>query len=382
MRFHIVALALTAACAVGVATTVAPFVASAALLARVAGLKGAWVDRLAGWRARAVTSEPLEIRARHGALRARLYRPDRCRGRTVILSAGVNPRGLDEPRLATFARGIAERGVAVVTPELPDLVDFRVTPRLTDQIEDVARWAADRADLSPDGRIGLVGVSFSGGLSVVAAGRPALRDRTAFVVSLGGHGDLLRTLRFLSTGVLPDGSRRTAHDYGLTVALHNVVPGLVPPEQVEPLRAGLRRFLLASTVYMTDQEAGRRIYEESVAMEQDLPEPSRRLLRFATTRDVEALGPLVIGTLPGFASDPALSPERSPAPAAPVFLLHGEDDTVIPSAETVSLSRWLTERHVPVRTLVTPLISHAEVQSTSPADALRLIRFWAGVMDR
>lgn len=382
MRFHIVALALIAACAVGVATTVAPFVASAALLARVAGLKGAWVDRLAGWRARAVTSEPLEIPARHGALRARLYRPDRCRGRTVILSAGVNPRGLDEPRLATFARGIAERGVAVVTPELPDLVDFRVTPRLTDQIEDVARWAADRADLSPDGRIGLVGVSFSGGLSVVAAGRPALRDRTAFVVSLGGHGDLLRTLRFLSTGVLPDGSRRTAHDYGLTVALHNVVPGLVPPEQVEPLRAGLRRFLLASTVYMTDQEAGRRIFEESVAMEQGLPEPSRRLLRFATTRDVEALGPLVIGTLPGFASDPALSPERSPAPAAPVFLLHGEDDTVIPSAETVSLSRWLAVRHVPVRTLVTPLISHAEVQSTSPADALRLIRFWAGVMDR
>jgi hypothetical protein len=365
-----------------VATTAAPFLASAALLVRVAGFKGAWAERLAGWRARAVAAESLEIPTRHGTLRARLYRPDRSPPRTLILSAGVNPRGLDEPRLAAFARGIAERGVAVITPELPDLVDFRVTPRLTDQIEDVARWASARPDLAPDGRVGLVGVSFSGGLSVVAAGRPALHDRVAFVVSLGGHGDLLRTLRFLSTGILPDGSRRTAHDYGLTVALHNAVPGLVPPDQVEPLRAGLRRFLLASTVYMTDQLAGRRMYEESVAMEQGLPEPSRRLLHYATTRDVAALGPLVIGALPDFASDPALSPERSPAPSAPVFLLHGEDDSVIPCTETVSLSRWLVERHTPVRALVTPLISHAEVQTASPSDALRLIAFWAGVMGR
>jgi hypothetical protein len=382
MRFSLVALALVVACGVGVATTAAPFLASAALLVRVAGFTSVWAERFAGWRARAVTRETLDIPVRQGTLRARLYRPDRPPARTVVLAAGVNPRGLDEPRLATFARGIAERGIAVVTPELPDLADFRITPRLTDQIEDVARWAASRPDLAPDGRVGLVGVSFSGGLSIVAAGRAALRDRVAFVVSLGGHGDLLRTLRFLSTGVLPDGSRRAAHDYGLTVALHNVVGALVPPDQVEPLRAGLRTFLLASTIYMTDQQAGQRMYEESVAMEADLPEPSRRLLHCATTRDVAALGPIVIGTLPDFASDPALSPERSPAPSAPVFLLHGADDNVIPATETESLSRWLARQRTPVRALVTPLISHAEVQSVSAAEALRLVAFWAGVMKR
>lgn len=383
MRFRLVALALVVACGFGVATTAGPLLASAALLARVAGLHNTWAERLAGWRAHAVTSEPLDIPARGGPLRARLYRPGRRRPHTVVLSAGVNPRGLDEPRLAAFARAIAERGVAVLTPELPDLVDFRVTPRLTDQIEDVACWVAARPDLAPEGQVGLVGVSFSGGLSVVAAGRPTLRDRVAFVVSLGGHGDLLRTLRFLSTGVLPDGSRRGAHDYGLTVALHNVVPGLVPRDQVEPLRAGLRKFLLASTIYMTDQEAGRRMFEESVAMERDLPAPSRQLLHDATTRDVAALGPIVIGKLPDFASDPALSPERSPAPSAPVFLLHGQADTVIPPTETASLSRWLARQHTPVRALITPLISHAEVQAAPTAgDALRLVAFWAGVVGR
>ena len=52
-----------------------------------------------------------------------------------------------------------------------------------------------------DGRVGMMGISFAGGLSIVAASRPSLRDRVAFVLSFGGHGDLPRTLRYLCTGM-------------------------------------------------------------------------------------------------------------------------------------------------------------------------------------
>ena len=48
--------------------------------------------------------------------------------------------------------------------------------------------------------VGLMGISFSGGLSIVAAGRPTLRDRVAYVFSFGGHDDLPRVLRYLCTG--------------------------------------------------------------------------------------------------------------------------------------------------------------------------------------
>ena len=51
---------------------------------------------------------------------------------------------------------------------------------------------AAQPDLAPDGRVGIVGISFAGGLSIVAAGRPSIRDKVAFVVSFGGHGDLPR----------------------------------------------------------------------------------------------------------------------------------------------------------------------------------------------
>ena len=56
----------------------------------------------------------------------------------------------------------------------------------------------------------MMGISFAGGLSIVAAGRPALRDHVAVVLSLGGHGDLPRTLRYLCTGIQADGNAPAA----------------------------------------------------------------------------------------------------------------------------------------------------------------------------
>jgi dienelactone hydrolase len=378
------ALALGLACAAAGALwhLARPYLTSAALVVRAADLQDARLARLSAWGARRVVTEDVDIPTRSVRLRARVYRPQSAATeRTIVLSSGINPRGLDEPRLARFARTIAERGMSVITPELPDLLDFRVTPRLADQIEDVGRWAAVQQSLAPDGRVGLVGISFSGGLSVVAAGRQALREQVAFVVSLGGHGDLPRTLRYLSTGRLPDGRVHPAHDYGVVVVLHNVVEALVPRDQVPGLRTGVRSFLLASTIYVTDPARGARMAEETRSMEATLPEPARTLLHYVNTRDSAALAPLLAPRLPDFTSDPALSPERSPPPRAPVFLLHGRDDNVIPASETRQLTEWLGARGVRARALVTPLISHAQVDAAPASrDVLALIRFWADVL--
>ena len=57
-------------------------------------------------------------------------------------------------------------------------------------------WVAEqwRDRLPADDRtVGLMGISFGGGLAVVAASRMA--DRAGWVLSFGGHGDLPRTLR-------------------------------------------------------------------------------------------------------------------------------------------------------------------------------------------
>ena len=76
--------------------------------------------------------------------------------------------------------------------------------------------------------------------------------------------------------------------------------------------------------------------------------------------------------------DTALSPETSPVPAAPVFLLHADGDTVIPTQEALALQSTLASRGAQVRLFTTSLLDHAEV--TRPpglGELIGMVRFWA-----
>jgi dienelactone hydrolase len=183
-----------AALAVAVTLLAVPYIDAAAFIARAADLSGA-PAALAEWRASRV-QPPIDttVPTRAGPVPARIYRPADGFTRTILLVPGVHRDGIDEARLVGLARDLAETGYGVVTVAAPDLQQFRITPSVTDVIEDAVRWTADQRGLAPDGKVGVLGVSFSGGLSIVAAGRDSIRDRVAFLVSFGGHGELARVM--------------------------------------------------------------------------------------------------------------------------------------------------------------------------------------------
>jgi dienelactone hydrolase len=351
------------------------------LVIRAAGVQEGWATALARWQTVPVEVSELQVPSRHGPLRARLYWPREARGHSVVLTSGVHADGIDEPRLVKLAKDLAAGGQVVLTPEPIDLLRYEITPRLTDMIEDAAAWLSAQKHLAPDGKVSLFGISFSGGLSIVAAGRPGLKDKVAAALSLGGHGELSRVLSFLCTGVLPDGQRLKPHDYGVVVILLNVADRLVPPEQVEPLRAGIRTFLRASHLTLSDTRRAEETFEEARKMQGQLPEPAARFLGYVNTRDVAALGPLLLPHVQAFAADPSVSPELSPPPSAPVYLLHGADDTVIPAVEASLLAKALRP-HTEVHLLPTPLITHAEAARSSDfREAWKLVSFWARLLD-
>lgn len=350
------------------------------MVVRAGGMQEGWAGPLGRWGTQPVEASELQVPTRHGALRARVYRPRERSGSAVVLTSGVHADGIDEPRLVKLAGDLAAGGQVVLTPEPPELLRYEITPRLTDMIEDVAVWASAQPDFTSDKSVSLYGISFSGGLSVVAAGRPGVKKHVAAALSLGGHGDLSRVLTFLCTGVQPDGQKLRPHDYGVVVILLNVADRLVPPEQVEPLRAGIRTFLRASHLTLTDAKKAGETFEEARRMQRELPEPASKLMGYVNTRDVATLGPLLLPHVQAFAADASLSPERSPPPIAPVYLLHGADDTVIPAIEAALLARVLRP-HTEVHHLATPLITHAEFdRSASPMDAWRLVSFWSRLL--
>lgn len=356
----------------------------AAFVVRAAGLGGV-PGAVASFHAAPVTERALTIPWRGGSLGARLFEPARRagRGRAMLLAPGVHGGGIDEPRLVGFARHLAERGAPVVAVDLPDLRRYQITARTTDMIEDAGRWLSQQRALAPDGRVGLFGISFGGGLSVVAAGRPGLRDHAAWVMSLGGHADLARVLRYLCTGELPRGGARAPHDYGVVVILLGVADRLVPPEQVAPLREALLAYLGASHVDMVDKPRAAHLFAQVEASRTRLPEPAFTLLGQVIARDVASLGRRLLPQVAAMAADPALSAERAPLPTAPVYLLHGADDNVIPAIESALLAERLAAARTPVHHLATPLITHAEVDRSAELVAgWRLVSFWSDLLAR
>ena len=357
------------------------YVRGAAFVIQAAGMNGT-ARSLAEWQAVAVTEADATIPVRDGSLRARIYRAASTSGPAVLVVPGVHAGGIDEPRLVTFARDVASMGRHVLTAELPDLKAYAITPRATDHIEDAARWLANDRELAPDGRIGLMGISFAGGLSLVAATRPELHDRVAFVMSFGGHGDLPRTLRYLCTGEIPGGGSRPPHDYGVAIILLGVAHRVVPAEQVEPLRDAIRAFLNASHVAMVDEAQAAIEFERARALAEQLPEPARTLMGYVNDRDVGQLGPLLLPHTTDLGGHPALSPSEAGTPTFPVYLLHGIDDNVIPAVESALLAEALRSAGADVMQLATPLITHAEVDQAPGAGAVwELVRFWAHLLD-
>jgi len=359
------------------------YVRGAAFVVQAAGIDGA-ARTATRWYSTAVTvADANPVPWRGGQLRARVYRPERASGRPILLVPGVHASGIDEPRLVGFARDISATGHPVLTVELADLKHYEITTRTTDMIEDAAAWML-RTDgfHGADGRIGMLGISFGGGLSIVAAGRPSIRDRVAFVMAFGGHADLPRTLRFLCTGVQPDGTSRAPHDYGLAIVLLGAADHVVPAPQVAPLRASILSYLEASRLDMVDKTAAAREFDRAKALALNLDEPARTYMGYVNARDVVRLGPVLLPFMDALGGDPALSPARSRLPAAPVYLLHGTEDNVVPAIESTLLARDLEKARQPVHVLLTPLITHAEVDRSSTAQAVwQLIDFWARLLD-
>ena len=394
---RVAALLFAIAFVLGAFVIARPYVHGLAFVVRAADVGGR-SRRIADLDAVAVQTRELAIPTARGPMRARVYEPEGSHRRTALLTSGLHASGIDEPRLVRLARQIAGSHVLVVTPDIPELAQFDISPAITDAIEQAAVWLADESGLAPDHKVALMGISFSGGLSIVAAGRPALAHRVAYVFSLGGHDDLPRVLRYLCTGREPrpvpkvhlaadargnDTFVLSPHDYGVAVILLGIADRVVPPAQAERLRAGVRQYLWASALDGgVDKARAPAEFDAVRRYGRALPEPSATLMRYVIDRDVVHLGSRLLPLIGSQGAASGLSVSKSPKPSVPVFLLHGLGDNVVPAVESEYLAEDLRGA-APVRLLLSGLISHAEAdQPMRAGDVLELAGFWGDLLSR
>jgi dienelactone hydrolase len=395
---RLTALLFAVAVLVAAAWVARPYVHGLSFVIRAADVAGT-ARRFADLDTTATQEREIEIPTIRGPLRARLYEPSRPRRRAALLVPGLHPAGIDEPRLVGLARHLSASGLTIVTPDIPELSRVELSPVIPDAIEQAVLWLSSDSGLAADGKVGLMGISFAGGFSAVAAGRPSIAGRVAFVLSWGGHADLPRVLRYLCTGVEPrPGSQirlkanateqdpgafvRAPDDQGVAVILLGLANRVVPAGQVEPLRAALRRFLWASHLDRVDKPQADRDVESLRDLAKRMPQPSATLLRYVSDRDVVHLGARLLPYVGSYGGDPALSPSRSAKPSAPVLLLHETDDNLIPAVESEYLADEL-RGHAPVRLLLTALVSRPGEDRPMPAsEVMKLAGFWGDLLSR
>jgi dienelactone hydrolase len=318
-------------------------------------------------------TEDVTIAGKNGPIRARLYfRVGAAPGQGIVVAHGVHYRGIDEARLVPFSRALAESGLTVLTPELRDLADYRITASGVDVIRDSVAYLATRRDRVAAPRLRLLGFSFAGGLALVAAEEPKTAQLLSSVVSVGGHHDLGRVLHFLIHDeiVTPHGVvHQHAHDYGLVVLVYGNLEHFVPAQDLPAMREGFKAWL------QQDQKRAR-----AAAAARTTPE-AERLWQLLEKQQLQTLAPELDRLLQAQQSELAALSAAGHLKALriPVYLLHGAHDSVIPAYETDAANLELEgSEH---RALVSPLVEHVEVSKTAGlSDELALVSFMANVL--
>jgi pimeloyl-ACP methyl ester carboxylesterase len=261
--------------------------------------------------------------------------------------------------------------VRVLTPEVRELADYRVDPGSIDTIGQAARLL--RKDVLPNRAVGVMGMSFSGGLALLAAAAPTFREAIDFVVAVGAHDDLERVSRFFATNAIarPDGTELAmqAHDYGPLVLVYSHIEDFFPAEDVDVARDALRAWLW-------DRQDEARL--KLVA----LSEPSRAMMGRLFDHRIDSIAPALLREIDKTRAAMALvSPHgHLGSVRAAVYLLHGAGDTVIPPSETQWLARDLPPG-VLRRVLISPAIGHVELGGDpSMVDEWGVIDFLAAVL--
>jgi pimeloyl-ACP methyl ester carboxylesterase len=313
-----------------------------------------------------------EVPTPAGPIRARLYIPQGIANPpAMVIVHGVHHLGIEEPRLVALARAMSASGIRVLTPELAALADYQIdSPSI-----DLIGYSARHLSASVGQKVGVLGISFGGGLSLIAAARPQHAPYINFVVSVGAHDDLERVSQFLITNTIvrPDGTKleMQAHEYGPLILIYSHLEDFFPPADIKTAHEALQLLLWEKV-------------DESKKVAALLSPPSRRKMDLLYNHDVDTLaGEMTQAIARHHAETAPASPHgQLGALHVPVLLLHGAADNVVPPSEMLWLQQDIPSGLVK-EALISPALSHASMEGgPSLADKARLVHFMAQMLDQ
>ena len=313
-----------------------------------------------------VITRDVMIPSPNGPIRGPIYTPEKYPNAPgVVLVHGLNHQGIDEIKMKHYATWEASCGLRVLTPDIPPLRAYQIESSSIATIGESARWFAQQTGHP----ITLMGVSFAGGMSLMAAAKPAYASSVKMVFIVGAYNDLARLANFYVTGTdaRPDGGveKIQPNPFGVQLMEYTDLALFVPAKDRNALEPVLGAVLFDENALVPKLESTLTPAQQAELKYLLDAYPNQAKLQEIAKQDAAEMA--------------SVSPHGHLAGlSARVFLLHGLDDDYVPSAE----AEW-NAKELPPGTLqdmlISPVVSHITLGGKAHVllDKLRLIQFMA-----
>ena len=294
-----------------------------------------------------------------GPATADLYRGAALPSGAVVVVPGLTPDGKDDPRLVAFATSLARARFLVLVPEIANTRALKVGAADSVFIGDAIEQLAQRVSGAAERSVGLVAISYAVGPALLAASQTPAANHVRFVVAIGGYYDIEAAIGFVTTGYYraPDGSwqQATPNERGKWIFLRSNADW---PDRDRLLRIADRK--------LTDPAA------EIADLAARLGPEGRAICELIDNRDPERVSALVARLPPAIRQELRrldLKSHDLRGLAAPLIIVHGRDDAIIPFTESLKLAEAVGAR---AELFLIDRFAHVDAGATGFGDSLRL----------
>lgn len=276
-----------------------------------------------------------------------IYRPKGKSKGTIITINGLAPLGPKDPRFVKVNEALVKIGYTVVSPFLKEICEFKISKQnITDIVLLVESVVTDEKYSLPK-NIGVFAPSFSGGLSLIAACDPKISHSIQSMMLIGSYSKVDELISYLFRTQETD-------EYGRLILLWNFMflslgekPKLKKALELTILDNYFKRSPGELEVYWNQlSKSDKRIFlqvKEDPKFRMDLWE------------SIVKKGGSFVNLLSDLNVHGKLKNIKSP-----VALVHGKNDDVVPSSQSIKVFEELNMVQIPSKLCITNLLGHGD----------------------
>ena len=294
--------------------------------------------------------EARELSLSNGKTPALVHIPTQKEKGLIISLTGFSMSGYQDKRIAAVNHAFAKMGYRVITPKIQTIDNLLIHPTGIDEMKDVIQGISSDLSLNPNQfRPAVFAPSFTAGIAALAIAEMPINTVSSLCV-VGSFCNFESTIAFALT------NEENLDDYGMHILMKNFLkyevennPQLETLIQTALEDNGLRRQvpLLPNLLEQTDLDTV-ELYKK-LRYNADF---RKEIIMRAWTK------------IPDFSlwRDRLDVSKHAHKISCPVSIIHGKDDVVIPSSESILLHSLLQPHNPNVHLEITNLLDHGDLK--------------------